>query len=77
MLTTLDTNTLDNVTGGTVRSSSSDQLLTSLQTMLTQLQQNQNNNNGGLNNNTLLLMCMLALRPDPVVYVRRPWGWCG
>ena len=76
MLTTIDTTTLDNITGGTVRSSSSDAVLQQLQQTLTSLTQNQQNNQSGFNNPTTMLMfAMLAMQPrDNVVYVRRG-GW--
>jgi hypothetical protein len=77
MLTTIDTTNLDNITGGTVRASSSDATLQALQQTLTQLQASQNNNQTGFNNPmTMLMFAMLATQPrDPsVVYVRRG-GW--
>jgi hypothetical protein len=64
-MNTLDTATLDNVTGGAVRSSTSTssdaitQSLTSLQTTVSQLANNNNNNNNSSQNNQLLPMAMM------------------
>ncbi|HEY4056795.1 MAG TPA: hypothetical protein VGM39_09305 [Kofleriaceae bacterium] len=80
MLTTIDTTNLDNITGGTVRASSSDATLQALQQTLTQLQSSQNTNQSGFNNPmTMLMFAMLASEPrnNSVVYVgRRGWGGC-
>jgi hypothetical protein len=77
MLTTIDTTTLDTITGGTVRASSNDAVLQQLQATLTQLTQSGQQNQSGFNNPTTMLMfAMLAMQPrDNVVYVRRG-GWC-
>jgi hypothetical protein len=70
MLTTIDTNSLDTVSGGTVRSSSSSstqlQMLQQLQTTLSQQSQTNNNSNMPM----MMAMAMMANRPrrDPVVY---------
>jgi hypothetical protein len=80
MLTTIETTSLDNITGGTVRasSSSSDLMLQQLQQQLTQLQSGSTTNQSGFNNPmTMLMFAMLASQPrdNNVVYVRRG-GWC-
>ncbi len=78
MLTTIEPTTLDNITGGTVRASSSDAMLQQLQQTLTTLQQSQQNQSGFNNPTTMLLFAMLATQPreNNVVYVRRGgWGY--
>lgn len=70
MLTTIDTTSLDHVTGGTVRASTTDATLQQLQTLLTTLSTQQQNTSTGFNNPTTMLMfALLATRPRaPVVY---------
>jgi len=74
MLTTIDITSLDIVTGGTVRASTTDATLQQLQTLLTQLSTtNQNASNGFNNPTTMLMFALLATQPRNNVVLRPYW----
>lgn len=74
MLTTIDTTSLEIVTGGTVRASTTDATLQQLQTLLTQLSTaNQSATTGFNNPTTMLMFALLATQPRNSVVVRPYW----
>jgi len=86
ILPTVDTTSLETVTGGAIRAAGGDTTaqLTQLTQLLSQLQSSngQNgscHNGGGFGGSMMMMMMMLAMRdrrPEPLVFVGppRPWG---
>jgi hypothetical protein len=87
-LPTVDTTSLETVTGGAIRAAAGDTTaqLTQLTQLLSQLQStNGTGTNGNCHNNggfgsmgmIMLMLAMRERRPEPVVFVGppRPWGY--
>ncbi|HET9621962.1 MAG TPA: hypothetical protein VFP84_11385 [Kofleriaceae bacterium] len=74
LLLPVEAQLLSSVTGGATiaRSSSSDQLLSTLQTLQTTLA-NQNNNHGGFSATEALMLGLMMSQRNNVVFVHRPF----
>jgi hypothetical protein len=79
-LQTIDPAALAQVSGGTTvatnTGSTNDQILTSLNGILSSIQSlAQPNNNGGLNQTEMLMLLMIMQQRNQQVSVASPWGW--